>query len=62
MISISDVFGWAVSQERALVNARAASVECSRRRLERAEVEDYLERLLGVAGAWTEPRVAQHSG
>jgi hypothetical protein len=33
------ILGWAAaSNERALDNARAAAVECSRRRLERAEV------------------------
>ena len=34
-----NLFGWATaSNERALDNARAAAVECSRRRVERAEV------------------------
>jgi len=33
------ILGWAVtSHEKALANARAAAVECSRRRVERAEV------------------------
>jgi hypothetical protein len=33
------ILGWAtVSNERAVANARAGAVECSRRRLERAEV------------------------
>jgi hypothetical protein len=41
------VSGWArASQEQAVRNARAASVECSRRRVERAEVEAYLEERL----------------
>jgi hypothetical protein len=38
-----NVWQWAVaSNERAVANARAAAVDCSRRRLERAEVQDYL--------------------
>lgn len=36
------------SNERALENARAAAVECSRRRLERAEVEDYLDEVVAA--------------
>jgi hypothetical protein len=33
------ILGWAVaSNERAVENAREAAIECSRRRLERAEV------------------------
>ena len=33
------IWGWATaSNERAVANARAAAVECSRRRLERSEV------------------------
>ena len=55
-----NLFGWATaSNERALANARAASVECSRRRLERAEVAQavaeltaaYLARAAGPAVA-----------
>jgi hypothetical protein len=38
-----NVWQWAVaSNERAVANARSAAVDCSRRRLERAEVQDYL--------------------
>ena len=38
-----NVWRWPVaSNERAVANARAAAVECSRRRLEAAEVQDYL--------------------
>ncbi len=38
-----NVWRWAVaSNERAVANARAAAVDCSRRRLERAEVHEYL--------------------
>ena len=40
---------WATaSNERALANARAATTECSRRRLERAEVERFLATLPAV--------------
>jgi hypothetical protein len=35
--------GWAVaSNDRAVANARAAATECSRLRVERAEVEQFL--------------------
>jgi hypothetical protein len=38
-----NVWQWAVaSNERAVANARMAAVDCSRRLLEHAEVEDYL--------------------
>jgi hypothetical protein len=37
------VWRWAVaSSERAVANARAAATECSRLRVERAEVEQFL--------------------
>ena len=37
------IWGWAAaSNERAVANARTAAVECSRRRLERAEVAEFL--------------------
>jgi hypothetical protein len=43
MISMVDVRRWAVaSNERALTNARVAATECSRLRVERAEVEQFL--------------------
>ena len=43
MISVRDVWRWStVSNERAVANARAAATECSRRRVERAEVEQFL--------------------
>jgi hypothetical protein len=43
VISVSGVWRWAVaSNERAVANARAAATECSRRRVERAEVEQFL--------------------
>ena len=43
MISGDLLRRWAArSQEQALANARAAATECSRRRLERAEVDLYL--------------------
>jgi hypothetical protein len=38
------LLNWAVaSNERAVANARAAATECSRLRVERAEVEQFLE-------------------
>lgn len=41
---------WAgASNERAVENARVAAVECSRRRVERAEVELFLASLRPVA-------------
>ena len=46
--TVSDVsiLGWATgSQQKALDNARAAAVECSRRRVERAEVDQALAEL-----------------
>ena len=40
---MSSVWRWAVaSNERAVANARAAATECSRRRVERAEAEQFL--------------------
>jgi hypothetical protein len=55
MISVTAVWNWAVaSNERALANARAAATECSRLRVERAEVEQYLAAL---APATTETTV-----
>jgi len=43
MISVGTVWRWAVaSNERAVANARAAATECSRLRVERAEVEQFL--------------------
>ena len=45
------IFGLATaSNERALANARAASVECSRRRLERAEVAQAVAELTAAYG------------
>ena len=52
VISVRGVWRWAaVSNERAVANARAAATECSRLRVERAEVEQFL-----VAYAGSEPR------
>ena len=46
MISVGGLRRWAVaSNERAVANARAAATECSRARLERAEVEQLLAEL-----------------
>ncbi|HCB07417.1 MAG TPA: hypothetical protein PLZ93_01895 [Nocardioides sp.] len=43
MISVRGLWRWAaVSNERAVANARAAATECSRIRVERAEVEQFL--------------------
>ena len=43
MISVGTLWRWAVaSNERAVANARAAATECSRARVERAEVEQFL--------------------
>lgn len=44
MISADVLWRWAaVSNERAVANARAAATECARRRVERAEVELVLQ-------------------
>ncbi len=40
---IRRLVGWLTSQERSLENARAAATTMSRRRVERLEVEIYLE-------------------
>jgi hypothetical protein len=46
MISVSSVWRWAVaSNERAVANARAAATECSRARVERAEVVQFLSEI-----------------
>jgi len=43
MISVGAVWRWAMaSNDRAVANARAAATECSRLRVERAEVEQFL--------------------
>ena len=42
-MSVRGVWRWAaVSNERAVANAREAATECSRLRVERAEVDQYL--------------------
>jgi hypothetical protein len=42
-MAVSGVWRWAVaSNERAVANARVAATECSRLRVERAEVEQFL--------------------
>ena len=49
MISVGRVWRWAVaSNERAVANARAAATECSRLRVERAEVELFLRPSAGI--------------
>jgi hypothetical protein len=51
MMSVEAVWRWAVaSNERAVANARAAATECSRLRVERAEVEQFLGALAPSAG------------
>ena len=46
MVSVSSAWRWAVaSNERAAANARAAATECSRVRVERAEVEQFLSEI-----------------
>ena len=48
MTPVSLLRRWAVtSNERALTNARAAATECSRRRVERAEVAQFLAAYAG---------------
>jgi hypothetical protein len=45
-MSVSSVWRWAVaSNERAVANARTAATECSRLRVERAEVEQFLSEI-----------------
>ena len=57
------IFGWATaSNERALANARAASVECSRRRLERAEVAQAVAELTAAYAARPAVRTAPAVG
>ncbi len=47
---------WAVSSnQRAITNARAATTECSRRRLERADVTLYLESFATPAASTKHP-------
>ena len=42
-MSVGTLWRWAVaSNERAVANARVAATECSRLRVERAEVEQFL--------------------
>jgi hypothetical protein len=49
VIAVSSIWRWAVSSnDRALANARAAATECSRMRLERAEVDHYLAGLAAL--------------
>jgi hypothetical protein len=59
VISVAAVWNWAVaSNERALANARAAATECSRLRVERAEVEQYLAALVPATTEVTVTAVA----
>jgi hypothetical protein len=48
--SVGSIWRWAVtSNDRAVASARAAATECSRRRLERAEVEQLLTDVVRAA-------------
>ena len=49
------------SNEQAVANARAASVQCSRRRVESAEVDLFLRQLVGPTAARTRPGLAPRS-
>jgi hypothetical protein len=50
-VSAVSIWDWATaSHERALDNARAAAVECSRRRLERAEAAQVVAELTAAYG------------
>ena len=52
-----NLLGWATaSQQKALDNARMASVECSRRLVERAEVERAVAELTATYAVADEPR------
>jgi hypothetical protein len=52
-------FLWAVaSNERAVANARAAATECSRLRVERAEVEQFLSDWAGSTADVAEKAVS----
>lgn len=47
---------WAgASNERAIANARVATTECSRRRLERSDVEQFLAERYPVPAPSTQP-------
>jgi hypothetical protein len=57
VISAWSIWRWAVaSNDRSVANARTAATECSRQRLERAEVEQFLETYL----AMRESTIVQH--
>jgi hypothetical protein len=61
VISVGTLWRWAVaSNERAVANARAAATECSRLRVERAEVEQFVEQLSASAAEAT-PKAAAHA-
>jgi len=64
VISVRDVVLWAVaSNDRAVANARAAATECSRARVERAEVEDFLaEHARARSGLAHEPGATATAG
>jgi hypothetical protein len=54
VIAVGALWNWAVvSNERAVANARTAATECSRLRVERAEVEQLLAALEQPTGEAT---------
>jgi len=58
VISVRSIWQWSVaSNEQALANARVAATECSRRRLERAEVEQFLAGYAAAAASTLEQPV-----
>lgn len=57
------ILGWATaSNERAVANAREAAVECSRRRLERAEVAQAVAELTAAYAVVPVTRNAPSAG
>ena len=51
-----NVWQWAAnSNARAVANARVAAIDCSRRRLESAEVQDFLDRRTSPVAVTDEP-------
>ena len=57
------ILGWATaSNERAVANARMAAVECSRRRLERAEVAQAVAELTAAYAVVAVTRPASSAG
>jgi len=58
VILVRSIWQWAAaSNEQAVANARTAATECSRRRLERAEVELFLATYAAAAASTLEQPV-----